>query len=64
MYIRVHTPLRRLGTTNRPLAVLSIVDNDLGMQLLQQGKINRAKEVERFQGIMMSQVQAAAAAVE
>jgi hypothetical protein len=56
MYIRVHTPLRRLGSTNRPLAVLSVVDNDLGMELLQQRKIDMHRELERFRAIIISQV--------
>jgi hypothetical protein len=56
MYIRVHTPMRRLGSTNRPLAVLSAVDNDLGLQLLQQGKIHMHTEMERFKAIIVSQV--------
>jgi hypothetical protein len=56
MYIRVHTPLRRLGSTNRPLAVLSVVDNDLGLELLQQRKINMHTELERFKAIIISQV--------
>jgi hypothetical protein len=56
MYIRMHTPMRRLGSTNRPLAVLSVVDNDLGLQLLQQGKIHKQQEMERFKAIIVSQV--------
>jgi hypothetical protein len=56
MYIRVHPPLFRLGSTNRPLAVLSVVDNELGLQLLQQGRIDMEQELQRFQTIIMSQV--------
>jgi hypothetical protein len=56
MYIRVHTPLRRLGSTNRPMAVLSVVDNELATQLVKQGKTQLNHEMERFQAVFLSQV--------
>lgn len=53
MYVRVHPPLRRHPVTNRPLAVCSVVDNVLGVKLLQQGRVDHARDGQLFRHVFI-----------
>lgn len=55
MYIRVHTPLHRQAK-GRPIALVSVVDNDLANKLLKEGKIDQMEEVNRFVDVIHSQI--------
>lgn len=52
MYIRIHPPLRRLPN-GRPVAVMSVVDNVLGLKLLQEKKIDMKTELKRFKEVIL-----------
>lgn len=53
MYIRVHPPLYR-QSNGRPIAIVSVVDNDLAIALMHAGKMDQMQAVKRWKDIMIN----------